>query len=161
VNLENLEAFVTSLDEAYGNPDRVNTAERMFAKLCQGTWDFVTYYAEFQCLIADLDWNDAVKRAALHHGLREELKDILSTQDLPEDWANNVMLVKKRDMQYCACKAESHCLSAPHKLSTPSPHATATALNPHTPHPTSTGSGYLSPAPMDLLATGCCLSPEE
>jgi hypothetical protein len=27
VNLENFEAFVTSLDEAYGDPDHVNTAE--------------------------------------------------------------------------------------------------------------------------------------
>jgi hypothetical protein len=61
VNLANLEAFVTSLDEAYGNPDYVNTAEWMLAKLHQANWDFVMYYAEFQCLIVDLDWNDAAK----------------------------------------------------------------------------------------------------
>jgi hypothetical protein len=161
VNLENFEAFVTSLDEAYGDPDRVNTAKRTLAKLRQGNRDFVMYYAEFQRLIADLDWNDAAKRAALHRGLSEELKDILSTQDLPEDWANYVALVKKRDMQYRTRKAESYRPSAPHKPSTPSPRATATALNPHTPHPTSTGSGHLGPAPMDLSATGRRLSPEE
>jgi hypothetical protein len=102
VNLENFEAFVTSLDEAYGDPDHVNTAKRTLAKLRQANRDFITYYVEFQRLIADLDWNDAVKRAALHRGLSEELKDILSTQDLPEDWANYVALVKKRDMQYRA-----------------------------------------------------------
>jgi hypothetical protein len=85
MNLENFEAFVTSLDEAYSDPDHVNTAERTLAKLHQGNRDFVTYYAEFQRLIADLDWNDAAKRAALHRGLSEELKDILSMQDLPED----------------------------------------------------------------------------
>jgi hypothetical protein len=61
VNLENLEAFMTSLDEAYGDPDYVNTAKQMLAKLCQGNRDFVMYHAEFQCLIADLDWNNAVK----------------------------------------------------------------------------------------------------
>jgi hypothetical protein len=61
VNLENFEAFMTSLDEAYGDPDRVNTAERTLAKLHQGNRDFVMYYAEFQCFIADLDWNDAAK----------------------------------------------------------------------------------------------------
>jgi hypothetical protein len=55
VNLGNFEAFVTSLEEAYGDPDRVNTAERALAKLRQGNRDFVTYYAEFQCLIADLN----------------------------------------------------------------------------------------------------------
>jgi hypothetical protein len=98
VNLENFEDFVTSLDKANGDPDHVSTAERMLAKLHQGNRDFITYYTEFQCLIADLDWNDAVKQAALHRGLSEELKDILSTQDLPEDWANYIALVKKRDM---------------------------------------------------------------
>jgi hypothetical protein len=100
INLENVEAFVTSLDEAYGDPDHVNTAEWTLAKLRQGNWDFVIYYTEFQRLIADLDWNDTAKRAALYCGLSEELKDILSTQDLPEDWANYVVLIKKRDMQY-------------------------------------------------------------
>jgi hypothetical protein len=79
VNLGNFEAFVTSLEEAYGDPDRVNTAEWALAKLHQGNQDFVTYYAEFQRLIADLNWNDAAKCMALHHGLCEELKDILST----------------------------------------------------------------------------------
>jgi hypothetical protein len=102
MNLKNFEAFVTSLDEAYGDPNHVNTAKRMLAKLRQGNWDFIMYYVKFQCLIADLDWNDAAKQAALHRGLSEELKDILSTQDLPEDWANYVVLVKKRDMQYHA-----------------------------------------------------------
>jgi hypothetical protein len=87
VNLANFEAFVTSLEEAYGDPDHVNTAERALAKLRQGNRDFVTYYAEFQRLIVDLNWNDAAKRAALNCGLCEELKDILSTQDLPEDWS--------------------------------------------------------------------------
>jgi hypothetical protein len=139
----------------------MNTAERTLAKLRQGNRDFITYYAEFQRLIADLDWNDTPKQAALHHGLSEELKDILSTQDLPEDWANYVALVKKRDMQYRARKVESHQPSAPNKLSTPSPCNTVIALNPHTPHLTSTGSGHLGPVPMDLSAAGCHLSPEE
>jgi hypothetical protein len=47
VNLENFEALVTSLDEAYGDPDCVNTPERMLAKLRQGNLDFVMYYMEF------------------------------------------------------------------------------------------------------------------
>jgi hypothetical protein len=108
VNHENFEAFVTSLDEAYGDPDCMNTAEQALAKLRQGNRDFVAYYAEFQRLIVDLNWNDAAKRAALHRGLCEELKDILSTQDLPEEWSRYVVLMKKRDMQYRARKAESH-----------------------------------------------------
>jgi hypothetical protein len=64
VNLGNFKAFVTSLEEAYGDPDRVNTAEWALAKLRQGNRDFVMYYAEFQRLIADLNWNHTAKRVA-------------------------------------------------------------------------------------------------
>jgi hypothetical protein len=162
VNLANSEAFVTLLEEAYGDPDRVNTAERALAKLRQGNRDFVTYYAEFQCLMADLNWNDAAKRAALHRGLCEELKDILSTQDLPEDWSCYVALMKKRDMQYRARKAEAHHSSGQTKP-TMTPTARNTSPNPaqNAPHPTSRGSGHFGPAPMDLLAARRRLSPEE
>jgi hypothetical protein len=36
MNLANFEAFMTSLEEPYGDPERVNTAERALAKLPQG-----------------------------------------------------------------------------------------------------------------------------
>jgi hypothetical protein len=36
MNLINFEAFVTSLEEAYGDPNHMNTAERALAKLYQG-----------------------------------------------------------------------------------------------------------------------------
>jgi hypothetical protein len=36
INLENSEAFVTLLDEAYGDPNYMNTAKRILAKLYQG-----------------------------------------------------------------------------------------------------------------------------
>jgi hypothetical protein len=102
IDLDNFDAFITSLEEAYGDPDRANTAERALSKLRQGNHDFVSYYTEFQRLVADLQWNDAAKWAALHRGLSEELKDILSTQDLPEDWSRYIAHIKKRDMQFRA-----------------------------------------------------------
>jgi hypothetical protein len=102
VNLDNFDAFVTSLEEAYGDPDHANTAEHALSKLRQGNRDFISYYAEFQRLVADLQWNDGTKRAALHRGLSEELKDILSTQDLREDWSGYIAHIKKRDMQFRA-----------------------------------------------------------
>jgi hypothetical protein len=55
MNLGNFEAFVTSLEEAYRDPDCINTAEWVLAKLYQGNRDFVMYYAKSQCLIADLN----------------------------------------------------------------------------------------------------------
>jgi hypothetical protein len=162
VNLENVEAFVTSLEEAYGDPNRINTTERVLAKLSQGNQDLVAYYAEFQCLIVDLNWNDAAKCMALHRGLCEELKDILSTQDLPEDWSHYVALVKRLDMQYHACKAEMHRSSGQTKPTT-TPTTRNTSPNPaqNAPHPTSSGSGHFGPAPMDLSAAKRRLSPEE
>jgi hypothetical protein len=56
-------------------------------KLRQGNYDFISYYTKFQDLVTHLQYNNAIKRAAPHHSLHEELKDILSTQDLPKDWS--------------------------------------------------------------------------
>jgi hypothetical protein len=36
MNLGNFEAFITSLEEAYGDPHDVNTNKQVLAKLCQG-----------------------------------------------------------------------------------------------------------------------------
>jgi hypothetical protein len=55
VNLMNLDAFVTSLKEAYRDPNQVNTAKWVLGKLCQGNQDFIMYYVEFQRLIVDLN----------------------------------------------------------------------------------------------------------
>jgi hypothetical protein len=44
MNIENFEALVTSLEEAYGDTNRVNTTKRVLTKLCQGNRDFVIYY---------------------------------------------------------------------------------------------------------------------
>jgi hypothetical protein len=48
MNHENVEAFITSLEEAYGDPDHMNTAQHMLMKPGQGKQDFIAYYAEFQ-----------------------------------------------------------------------------------------------------------------
>jgi hypothetical protein len=79
LNLKSFEVVITLLEEAYGVPDHMNTVQQVLSKLCQGNREFVVYHSALQCLITDLDWNDKVKGAALHHGLSEDLKDILST----------------------------------------------------------------------------------
>jgi hypothetical protein len=153
VNLANFEAIMTSLEEAYRDPDHMNTAERALAKLRQGNQDFVMYSAKFQRLIVDLNWNDAAKHAALHRGLCEELKHILSTQDLPEDWSCYVTLMKKQDIQYRACKVEAHRSYGQTKPAT-MPTACNASPNPtqNAPYPTSSSSGPFGPVPMDLSA---------
>jgi hypothetical protein len=161
INLETFGDFVTTLEESYSDPDCINTAEQAIAKLCQGNRDFVTYYAEFRCLTSNLDWNNAAKRAAFHWGLCDELKDILSTQDVPEDWNQYVALVKQRDQQFRARKAESAYPTAVTKPASSLPHSIPPASTQNTPHPTSSGSGHFGPAPMDLSVARRCLSAEE
>jgi hypothetical protein len=162
INLATFEDFASTLEEAYSDPDQVSTTERGLAKLHQGNWDFVTYHAEFQCLVADVDCNDAAKWAAFHQGLCDELKDILSIQDIPEDWHEYIALVKKRDSQFRAYKAELYRPPIPTK-SVPTPTARSTPVTPtqNTPHPTRSGSSHLGPAPIDLSAARCHRSPEE
>jgi hypothetical protein len=99
---------------------------------------------------------------ALHRGLCEELKDILSIQDLPKDWFCYVMLMKKWDIQYHVCKAKTHHSSRQTK---PTMMLTIsnTSLNPtqNTPHPTSSRSGHFGPMPIDLSASRHQLCPKE
>jgi hypothetical protein len=66
INLATFKDFASTLEEAYGDLDRLSTAKRGLAKLYQGNWDFITYHTAFQCLVADMDWNDAAKCAAFH-----------------------------------------------------------------------------------------------
>jgi hypothetical protein len=82
VNLKNFQTLVTSLEQAYGEPNRETTAEWGLDILRLGNRDFVAYCTEFQSFIADLHWDDVAKRAAFHPSLGEELKHILSILDL-------------------------------------------------------------------------------
>jgi hypothetical protein len=85
VNLENTEALVEVLETAFGDPDRVGSAERALENLRQGNRDFATYYAEFSRLIADVNWNSGPAiRHALRRGLSLELRQELVHHDLPD-----------------------------------------------------------------------------
>jgi hypothetical protein len=82
---------------------------------------------------------------ALHHGLSDKLKDILSIQDLPEDWSSYIMLMKKCDMQYCVFKVKSHRSSAQNKsTSMLAPRNASPVSAQPTPHLTSSGSSLLT-----------------
>jgi hypothetical protein len=57
IRLENSPAFIQLLEAAFGDPDRVATAERKMREIKQKNREFSHYYAEFQVIPADLDWN--------------------------------------------------------------------------------------------------------
>jgi len=61
--------------------------------------EFSQYYAEFQVIAADLDWNPSALQNALRMGLSEEMKDSFTYSDMPEELPAFVMVCQKRDNQ--------------------------------------------------------------
>jgi hypothetical protein len=55
IGLGDLPAFIHLLEAAFGDPDRVATAERAMKEIKQKNREFSLYYAEFQVVAADLD----------------------------------------------------------------------------------------------------------
>jgi hypothetical protein len=81
--LEDLPALIQLLEAAFGDPNRVATAERKMREINQKNREFSQYYAEFQVIPADLDWNPSALRNALRMGLSEEMKDSFTYSDMP------------------------------------------------------------------------------
>jgi len=162
IGLEDLPAFIQLLEAAFGDPNRVATAERNMKEIKQKNREFSLYYAEFQVIAADLDWNPSALRNALRSGLFEEMKDSFIHTDMPEELPAFVTLGQKRDNQIRQRKAEK---AAQHKrtASAGSPSAPRAPVPPRAPEvaPAGTVAGYTGPAPMDLSAGKRRISTEE
>ena len=125
VNLEDTKALIEVLETAFGDPDRVGSAERALETLRQGNRDFATYYAEFSRLIADVNWNSGTAiRHALRRGLSLELRQDLVHHDLPESLNEFVRLCQKLDNRLLTFEAEHHSRSfyRPPHATWPSPY---------------------------------------
>ena len=88
INIASVEALITLLENAFGDPDRVRTAERNLQSLRQKNRNFSDYLADFQRYGAEVSWNDAAKRTSLYEGLSTELKDALVSLDAPTNLTN-------------------------------------------------------------------------
>jgi hypothetical protein len=106
IDLGDLTAFIQLLQAAFGDPDRLATAERNMPEIKQKNREFSQYYAEFQVIAADLDWNPLDLRNALRSGLSEEMKDTFIHTDLPNELPAFVTLCQKRNNQIRQRKAE-------------------------------------------------------
>jgi hypothetical protein len=82
VNLDDIDALIKFLEDAFGDPDRVATATRELGNLRQANREFSLYFADFQRLSAETEWNESAKKDALQNGLCEELKDALTLLSL-------------------------------------------------------------------------------
>jgi hypothetical protein len=162
IGLADLPAFIQLLEAAFGDPDRVATAERAMKDIKQKNREFSLYYAEFQVIAADLDWNPSALRNALRSGLSEEMKDSFIHTDMPDELPAFVTLCQKRDNQIRQRKAEK---AAQHKwTSSPGPPSAPRApAPPKAPEmaPAGTVAGYTGPAPMDISAGRRRISNEE
>jgi hypothetical protein len=87
------------MEAAFGDPDRVATAEQRMREMKQKNREFSQYYAGFQVIAADLDWNPSALRNALRMGLSEEMKDSFIYSDMPEELPAVVTVCQKRDNQ--------------------------------------------------------------
>ena len=68
IGLEDLPTFFQLLEAAFGDPNREATPERTMMEIYQTNCELSQYYAEFQCVAADLDWNPSALRNALQMG---------------------------------------------------------------------------------------------
>jgi len=122
--------------------------------------EFSQYYAEFQVIAADLDWNPSALRNALRMGLSEEMKDSFTYSDMPEELPAFVTVCQKRDNQIRQPRAEKAAQNTGSGIgfasSRPPPPQKALETA-----PAGTVAGYTGPAPMDISAGKRRISAEE
>jgi len=97
INIASVEAVITLLENAFGNPNRVCTAEPNLQSQRPKNRNFSVYIADFQQYAAEVYWNDAAKRNSLYKGLSAELKDALVTMDTPDELDQYMILLKSVD----------------------------------------------------------------
>jgi hypothetical protein len=97
IDLGDLTAFIQLLGAAFGDPDRVATAEPNMREIKQMNRECSQYYAEFQVIAADLDWNPSALRNALRSGFSEERKNSFIHTAMPDELPAFVTLCQERD----------------------------------------------------------------
>jgi len=111
--------------------------------------DFSQYYAEFQVIAADLDWDPSALGNALRMGLSEEMKDSFTYSDTPEERPAFVMVCQKRDYQIRQRRAEKAAQNKRSGIGFASPRPPSPPKAPEA-APAGTVAGYTGPAQMDL-----------
>jgi hypothetical protein len=135
------------LEATFGDPDEVGMASGELDCLMQGNHEFSIYYAEFQWLMAILDYDSKAKKAALKWGLSKELQaSLVYHTDEPEDFDKFIELCMKLDDWIWAYANLSRCPNNSHPAATKATSSAPCTMS----YPTSTDSGNYGPAPMDL-----------
>jgi hypothetical protein len=121
---------------------------------------FPQYYAEFQIIAADLDWNPSACQNALRIGFSEEMKDSFTFSDMCEELPAFVTVCSKQDTQIRQWRAEKASQNTRVGVCFASPRPPPVPTDPER-APAGTVAGYTGPAPMDLSAGRWRISAEE
>ena len=144
---------------AYDDSDRRGTAERELALVKQGTREFSAYFADFQSIMAELQWNPSATKAALLQRMAGNLKEILLSYDCPNDWSVYIRLLPRLDSKLCQREVEMK-----KKTTDTSRRAIPSSSSPAAPSSTThitSNPTYLDSAPMDLSAAQKQAEPER
>lgn len=95
--LEDVSALPVMLERAFGDPDKKATAQWELRSLRQRNREFHVYLCDFQRLAPDTNFDDEAQRSALLDGVSDELKQLLVTQDLPNELNGLISLLQKLD----------------------------------------------------------------
>jgi hypothetical protein len=94
------EEFKTAITRAFGEADSKQVARRTFKGIRQGNRSVAAYWAEFQRIIADLDYNDPLYIDQFNDGLHIDVQRQLALLDTrPEtmiDFANKAITLDNR-----------------------------------------------------------------
>jgi len=149
INIVSVEALITLLENAFGDPDRVRTAERNLQSLRQKNRNFSDYLADIERYAGEVSWNDAAKQTSLYEGLSAELKDALVTLDTSDELDQYIILLKRVDNKILSCAPECKGSSSTWRSPTTTPITTPKPAAPPTNTTTATGTQV---SPMDLSA---------
>jgi len=122
--------------------------------------EFSQYYAEFQVIAADLDWNPSALRNALRMGLSEQIKDSFTYSNLSEELPAFVTVCQKQDNQIHQKREEKAPQNKGSGIGFASPRPPPAPKAPEV-APAGSVAGYTGPAPMDLSAGKKRISAEE
>lgn len=127
ITLDNVATVIQTLQIAFGDPDRAATARHKLQSLRQGNKEFSVYFAEFQMLVAELNWDATATMDALRNGLSIDIIEKLIGLPQPSSYQEFVTTCQTLDSQIRAVEALRK-LRAPSSAAAPRQQTTASTI---------------------------------
>jgi hypothetical protein len=119
------------LEDAFGDPDRVQNAQNKLYQLKQRHLDFSTYFSEFQRLALEGEMPEDALSPLLFQGISRELQDMLLHSPTPSrkyrEYANHLQMLDNRYRQHQQQVSRNR---VPAPVRAPNNYATAAASRP-------------------------------